>query len=78
MLRQESKAPICSGRTLQELKQDDPSQAVRLRVDVTEQDCNNRLQYFFFRGKKKKKIQIQYSGDEDTGISMEHYLLLKS
>jgi len=41
---QEAKVPTGSGKTLQEVKQDNPSQVLMLRVDVTEQDYNNRLQ----------------------------------
>lgn len=61
MLLQEAKAPTCSGRTLQELKQDNPSQVLRLRVDVIEQDYNNDLQLV---ARKKKYLRYRYSTQE--------------
>lgn len=53
--------PICNSRTLQELERDNPSQVLRLRVDVAEQDSNGGLQLVV---SKKNCLRYRYSTQE--------------
>lgn len=63
------KGLICSGRTLQELKQDNASHVTSLRV--TARNCDD---HFYFADRKKIfKTQIQYPGGKGSVICAAYY-----